>query len=112
MPNLEHNIIKKKRGNPAWTKGGAAPNPGGRPKGIHQLIDAACKKYKLDLIDETVKMIVSDTISNKDKANLLADLKDRRYGKALQTQDINVTHPEPITFFCVDDEKSSDNKDI
>jgi len=91
-------------------KPGQSGNLKGRPKGsIHQLIDAACKKYKLDLIDETVKMIVDTTISNKDKANLLADLKDRRYGKALQTQDINVTHPEPIAFFCVDDEKSSDN---
>ena len=103
------NEQRKNSGRPF--KPGQSGNLNGRPKGrsIHQLIDAACKKYKLDLIDETVKMIVSDTISNKDKASLLADLKDRRYGKALQTQDINVTHPEPIAFFCVDDEKSSDN---
>jgi hypothetical protein len=102
MTNLEQNIIKKKRGNPAWQKGGAAPNPGGRPKGIHQLIDAACKKYKLNLFDTLVEF-ASDTANNiKDRTTCINILLDRRYGKPLQTQDLTISSPEPISFFYLE----------
>jgi len=33
--------VKKPRGNPAWSKGGASPNPGGRPRAVAELLELA-----------------------------------------------------------------------
>lgn len=37
MSNRIDNIPPEKRGNPAWVKGGASPNPGGRPKKLTEI---------------------------------------------------------------------------
>jgi hypothetical protein len=108
MENTEQTIIKKPRGNPAWKKG-VSGNKGGRPQGIHERIDEACKKYNLDPIDELVKMANEGSIAPKDRYKILVEILDRRYGKALLTQDIKVSNPEPITFVCLDNETSSNN---
>lgn len=41
MPEIENRAPVKKRGNPAWRKGGASPNPGGRPKAVADLLNLA-----------------------------------------------------------------------
>lgn len=37
MSNPIDNIPTEKRGNPAWKKGGASPNPGGKPKKLAEI---------------------------------------------------------------------------
>lgn len=70
------------RGNPNWVKGGASPNPSGRPKGLGETIRA---KY-----GEGEKLIewMSDLAQNADKdADRIAAIKwlsEHGYGKPIE----------------------------
>src|SRR5580698_9533960 len=37
MSTIDNIPPEKRRGNPAWVKGGGSPNPGGRPKALREI---------------------------------------------------------------------------
>lgn len=69
-------------GNPNWKKGGPSPNPGGKPKGVVEVIQLARKHTKLAI--ETLVEIAQSGPPNA-RAQAAQALLDRGWGKPSQT---------------------------
>jgi hypothetical protein len=79
---------KRKKGNPAWQKGGVSPNPGGRPAIIRDLREAA-QGYSVEAL-ETLASVMRDQASPPAaKVAAARELLDRGFGKAVQAVDVN-----------------------
>ena len=78
----------RKRGNPAWQKGMASPNAGGRPAVIRDLREAA-QGYSAEAL-ETLASVMRDQASPPAATVAAArELLDRGFGKAVQALDVN-----------------------
>ena len=81
-------VTKRKKGNPAWQKGGVSPNPGGRPAIIRDLREAA-QGYSVEAL-ETLASVMRDQASPPAaKVAAARELLDRGFGKAVQAVDVN-----------------------
>ena len=79
---------KRKKGNPAWQKGMASPNAGGRPAVIRDLREAA-QGYSAEAL-ETLASVMRDQASPPAaKVAAARELLDRGFGKAVQAVDVN-----------------------
>jgi hypothetical protein len=78
----------RKKGNPAWQKGMASPNAGGRPAVIRDLREAA-QGYSAEAL-ETLASVMRDQASPPAaKVAAARELLDRGFGKAVQAVDVN-----------------------
>ena len=79
---------KRKKGNPAWQKGMASPNAGGRPAVIRDLREAA-QGYSEEAL-ETLASVMRDQASPPAaKVAAARELLDRGFGKAMQALDVS-----------------------
>ena len=87
--NFESNSeTKRKKGNPAWQKGGVSPNPGGRPAVIRDLREAA-QGYSEEALTVLAGVMRDTEAPPAAKVAAARELLDRGYGKAVQAVDVN-----------------------
>ena len=79
---------KRKKGNPAWQKGGVSPNPGGRPAVIRDLREAA-QGYSEEALTVLAGVMRDADAPPAAKVAAARELLDRGFGKALQAVDVN-----------------------
>lgn len=79
---------KRKKGNPAWQKGGVSPNPGGRPAVIRDLREAA-QGYSAEALETLASMMRDQASPPAAKVAAARELLDRGFGKAVQAVDVN-----------------------
>lgn len=87
--NFESNSeTKRKKGNPAWQKGGVSPNPGGRPAVIRDLREAA-QGYSEEALTVLAGVMRDTEAPPAAKVAAARELLDRGFGKAVQAVDVN-----------------------
>lgn len=82
---------------------GYSGNPGGSPRRsafLKALRDKFGEDYKV-IVDELYKIALEST-NTAHRLRAIEIILDRGLGKPLQTQDITITSPEPITFFYLE----------
>jgi len=79
---------KRKKGNPAWQKGGVSPNPGGRPAVIRDLREAA-QGYSEEALTVLAGVMRDADAPPAAKVAAARELLDRGFGKAVQAVDVN-----------------------
>ena len=79
---------KRKKGNPAWQKGGVSPNPGGRPAVIRDLREAA-QGYSEEALTVLAGVMRDADAPPAAKVAAARELLDRGFGKAIQAVDVN-----------------------
>lgn len=79
---------KRKKGNPAWQKGGVSPNPGGRPAIIRDLREAA-QGYSEEALTVLAGVMRDTEAPPAAKVAAARELLDRGFGKAVQALDVN-----------------------
>ena len=79
---------KRKKGNPAWQKGGVSPNPGGRPAVIRDLREAA-QGYSEEALSVLAGVMRDADAPSAAKVAAARELLDRGFGKAVQEVDVN-----------------------
>lgn len=94
-PSAPHTEVvepPKRKGNPAWTKGGVSPNPGGRPKDYKE-VAAFAKKFTEEAI-----LALADLMRNAEnesaRVRAAEILLERGWGKP--RQDIDITSTTPV----------------
>ena len=78
----------RKRGNPAWQKGMASPNAGGRPAVIRDLREAA-QGYSVEALETLAKVMRDQESPPAAKVAAARELLDRGFGKAVQALDVH-----------------------
>lgn len=87
-------------GNPAWQKGGASPNPSGRPKGAGALAEAARELAGGDgrVMLEVLAEIALDTAAkHSDRITAADTILSRGWGKALQPAELEIIQQQAST---------------
>lgn len=79
---------KRKKGNPAWQKGGVSPNPGGRPAVIRDLREAA-QDYSEEALSVLAGVMRDAEAPPAAKVAAARELLDRGFGKAVQAVDVS-----------------------
>ena len=79
---------KRKKGNPAWQKGGVSPNPGGRPAVIRDLREAA-QGYSEEALTVLAGVMRDAEAPPAAKVAAARELLDRGFGKAVQAVDVS-----------------------
>ena len=79
---------KRKKGNPAWQKGGVSPNPGGRPAVIRDLREAA-QGYSEEALTVLAGVMRDADAPPAAKVAAARELLDRGFGKAVQAVDVS-----------------------
>ena len=79
---------KRKKGNPAWQKGGVSPNPGGRPAVIRDLREAA-QGYSEEALSVLAGVMRDADAPSAAKVAAARELLDRGFGKAVQAVDVS-----------------------
>ena len=79
---------KRKKGNPAWQKGGVSPNPGGRPAVIRDLREAA-QGYSEEALSVLAGVMRDAEAPPAAKVAAARELLDRGFGKAVQAVDVS-----------------------
>lgn len=82
------NETKRKKGNPAWQKGGVSPNPGGRPAVIRDLREAA-QGYSEEALTVLAGVMRDAEAPHAARVAAVRELLDRGFGKAVQAVDVN-----------------------
>ena len=81
-------VTKHKKGNPAWQKGMASPNAGGRPAVIRDLREAA-QGYSEEALSVLAGVMRDTNTPPAAKVAAARELLDRGFGKAVQALDVN-----------------------
>jgi hypothetical protein len=76
-------------GNPKWVKGGASPNPGGRPKGTAHVATLA-RAYTEEAILKLVAIMRNAKAATTSQAAAAIALLDRGYGRPAQATEVTV----------------------
>ena len=74
--------------NPAWKKGGPSPNPGGRPKADHRVVDLAREHTEL-AIKTLVEIAKNKKASTTSRVAAATALLDRAWGRPRQAVDLS-----------------------
>lgn len=88
--NIESNgEQKKRRGNPAWQKGMASPNAGGRPREVGDMRELA-KSYTEAAVRTLANVMNDETASAGARTAAACALLDRAYGRPSQSIETRV----------------------
>ncbi len=77
------------RGNPNWRKGGASPNPGGRPATLSDLKEAA-RGYSGEALLTLAKIMRDPEAPHSARVGAAREMLDRGFGKPMQAVDVGV----------------------
>ena len=75
---------KRKKGNPAWRKGGVSPNPGGRPAVVGELQELA-RIHTSQALMTLVEVMNNSDAPPAARVTAATALLDRGYGKPTQS---------------------------
>lgn len=79
------NKAKSKRGNPSWKRGGASPNPSGRPKDVFE-IRLLARKYSGEAIAKLVEIMRAEDVTNALRA--ASSILDRGCGRVASQEQV------------------------
>lgn len=79
----------KKSGNPNWVKGGASPNPAGRPAVLRDLREAA-RGFSAEALETLATVMRDPDAPHASRVAAAKELLDRGFGKAVQSVDVDV----------------------
>jgi hypothetical protein len=103
--------ISRGRGNPGWLPG-VSGNPGGRPKGLAELVKAETRDGA-ELIDFYLRVLRGKRQPMRYRLEAAARLADRGFGKALQQMELTGPEggPMEVVFRYVNDWRSQGEPD-
>lgn len=88
--NFESNSeTKRKKGNPAWQKGMASPNAGGRPREVGDMRELA-KSYTEAAVRTLATVMNDESVSPSARAAAACAILDRAYGRPSQSIETRV----------------------
>jgi hypothetical protein len=103
MQNMTEQSAPKRRGNPAWVKGGPSPNPLGRPRTGLAFAERLRERVDPDVaIDLLLQFATDDTVSAERRLATMLPWLAAGYMRPPTTIDASVTSHEPPSDYNLD----------